>query len=76
MNNFVCRGRREEAISEDMFYARPHPDPLPRGEGTAVGHFIFCGSFSSRWPISIRQETGSVSPSSGGEGRGGGGRYN
>jgi len=36
---------------------RPHPDPLPRGEGTAVGYFIFCESFLAagrarfaRWP--------------------------
>jgi hypothetical protein len=36
-----------------MFNARPHPYPLPRGEGIAVGRFNFCESFARRWPVSI-----------------------
>ena len=46
-----------------MFNARPHPDPLPRGEGTAVGHFNFCESCASRWPSLFCQDAASVSPS-------------
>ena len=30
-----------KALNQIMFYARPHPNPLPRGEGTAVGRFKF-----------------------------------
>ena len=59
-----------------MFNARPHPDPLPRGEGTAAGCVSFFASRSSRWLLSICQEAGSVSPSPWGEGRGEGGCYN
>jgi hypothetical protein len=59
-----------------MFYAHPHPDPLRRGEGAAVVHFIFCESFSGCRPHPIYQVTGSVSPSPWGEGRGEGGCYN
>ncbi len=54
----------------------PHPDPLPLGEGTAVGRSFICVSLSSRWPISFSRDAGSVSPSPWGEGRGEGGRIN
>jgi len=40
MKTSFCSSRREEAHSK-MFYARPHPGPLPQGEGTAVGRFEF-----------------------------------
>ena len=46
-----------------LINAHPHPNPLPRGEGTAVAHFIFHKSFSSRWQRSVCQIAGSVSPS-------------
>jgi hypothetical protein len=56
------------------FDARPHPNPLPRGEGTGSGParwFVnFCGQSSRR----SSDETANVSPSPGGEGRGEGKR--
>jgi hypothetical protein len=54
--------------------ARPHPDPLPRGEGTAVDGFEFREELLGRWLLSICLKAGSVSPSPWGEGRGEGGR--
>ena len=45
MNIYFCSSRREEAHSKILFNARPHPNPLPRGDGTAVGYFIFIGVF-------------------------------
>jgi len=57
-----------KALLGKMLYGRPHLDPLPRGEGTAVGHFIIFAIFSSRWPRSIGQATGSVFSSPWGEG--------
>jgi hypothetical protein len=56
--------------------ARPHPNPLPRGEGIAVVYSIFRECFSSRWPRSVCQMAGSVSPSPWGEGRGEAGCHN
>jgi hypothetical protein len=50
-----------------MFNARPHPNPLPRGEGIAVDPFIFCGRFTRRLPVSICRISGNVSSSSWGE---------
>ena len=41
MRTFSCSSRREEDHSKIMFCAHPHPDPLPQGEGTAVGRFEF-----------------------------------
>ena len=61
-------------FSNKMFNARPHSNPLPQGEGTAVAHLIFHKSFSSRWQRSVCQIAGSVSPSPWGEGRGEGDR--
>ena len=44
--------------------ARPHPDPLPRGEGTAVGRINFYERFARRWPVSICriQENSRIEP--------------
>jgi hypothetical protein len=56
------------------FDARPHPDPLPRGEGTATERLLLFGRSSrqpSRW---LPSETAHGSPSPGGEGRGEGER--
>jgi len=75
MKTFLFNSRRAEAHSIKIIYVRPHPDPLPRGEGTAVLDSVYCGSSLSRWLISICRWTGSVSPSPWGEGRGEGGRY-
>jgi hypothetical protein len=63
-----------KTLNTNLIDARPHPDPLPLGEGTADGCFILRGSFSSRRPLSFCQGAGSVSPSPWGEGRGEGGR--
>jgi hypothetical protein len=51
MKILSCSSRCEEAHFSIMFYARPHPNPLPppslrygatsRGEGTAVACFEF-----------------------------------
>jgi len=46
------------AISSD---ARPHPNPLPRGEGTAVAKAVIDGRLISRWPLSLCHRTGIVS---------------
>ena len=68
--------------------ARPHPDPLPRGEGTAMDVFgEFQNCFCSRRPFGFGNHcsapTGSpeqfvnrrmILPLPGGEGRGEGGR--
>jgi hypothetical protein len=43
-----------------VFYARPHPGLLPRGEGIAVARFWFCGwvsGKSSRWFVQQRRRT-------------------
>jgi len=57
-----------------MFNDRPHPDPLPRGEGTAAvrfGGFVNAISKPAAWFI---QDAAKDSPSPGGEGRGEDGR--
>ncbi len=61
--------------SNRWYHARPHPDPLPRGEGTALASLPI---FRSRWccpPTHVWAATADDSPSPGGEGRGEGGRY-
>lgn len=55
--------------------ARPHPTPLPRGEGKAVVRAPFFANLfhqSHRW---FANETTSGSPSAGGEGWGEGERF-
>jgi hypothetical protein len=48
----------------------PHPDPLPRGEGTAIAAFVFLEKSSGKSNAWIFQKTGNDSPSPLGEGRG------
>jgi hypothetical protein len=36
-----------------LFYARPHPDPLPRGEGTAAVHVVKSRLPESSFPSSV-----------------------
>ena len=52
-----------------------HPDPLPRGEGTAVGRCWFCGALSGKSSRGFSSEAKSDSPSPWGEGRGEGELY-
>ena len=76
MRTLSGSSRREEAHSKNLLNARPHPDPLPRGEGIAVAPFVFCEKLSgksSRWCF---VEVANDSPSPWGEGRGEGGRWN
>jgi hypothetical protein len=54
--------------------ARPHPDPLPRGEGTAKAHTRFFGRLFGQSSRGFTIKTASDSPSPWGEGRGEGGR--
>jgi len=56
------------------FDAPPHPNPLPRGEGTAIGHIHLCEGASSKSSRRFSRETEHISPSPGGEGRGEGER--
>jgi hypothetical protein len=49
--------------------ARPQPDLLPRGEGTATAHFWFCGGLSGKFSHRYSGEMADVSPSPWGEGR-------
>jgi len=64
------RGRRKE-----WFDARPHPNPLPRGEGTAVGGSAPVQSASGQYRRRFSKATANGAPSPGGEGRGEGGRF-
>jgi hypothetical protein len=75
MKTFFRSSRREEAHFK-MFHARPHPDPLPQGEETAIVRFDFCGKLSGESSRTIFFGTANVSPSPWGEGRGEGGRCN
>ena len=76
MTTLFCSSRHKEAHSKKMFNARPHPNPLPRGEGTAIADFFFYGSSFGKYSRTIFFETASVSPSPWGEGWGEGGCYN
>jgi hypothetical protein len=55
---------------------RPHPGPLPRGEGAANVRFAFCRKSSVQSSRTLFRGTAYDSPSPGGEGRGEGGRNN
>ena len=55
--------------------ARPHHNPLPRGEGTGSVNALGFVCFFSQSSRSFSTETAGVSPSPGGEGRGEGERF-
>ncbi len=57
---------------QEMFNARPHPGPLPQGEGTGSERFLIFGRTSCESGHKFSRETANASPSPGGEG----GRYN
>ena len=63
-------------LGHRMFNAPPHPNPLPRGEGTAESRFDDFGSPLGKSSRGFSRETANGSPSPGGEGRGEGGRSN
>jgi hypothetical protein len=52
---------------------RPHPGPLPRGEGVTEEQFQFCAESHHQSNRRLLRETANVSPSPRGEGRGEGG---
>ncbi len=79
--------RFPEDFSEVSVYARPHPGPLPRGEGVrrrGAGKFlgfhcrhrfqVIGGGMCDNSAHDIAQNPANDSPSPGGEGRGEGGR--
>src|SRR5487761_2729038 len=55
-----------------VFYARPHPDLLPRGEEIAGARFWFCGGAAGQSSRGFSKTAANVSPSLG-EGRDEGG---
>lgn len=57
-----------------MFDARPHPNPLPRGEGNDGGAFSNFQSTCYSYPLTDTRVAADDSPSPRGEGRGEGGR--
>ena len=59
-----------------VLQVRPHPDPLPRGEGTAIGHTDWLLSRQAFLRQSPYRAPENNSPSLGGEGRGEGERIN
>jgi hypothetical protein len=65
-----------KTICGNLCYVRPHPDPLPRGEGTAIDSFATYESLFGKSSHMESFETANVSPSPWGEGRGEGGLCN
>ena len=63
-----------KTFSGNLFYARPHPGPLPREEGIAVARFDICEKSFSKSSRTKFFGTENDSPSPWGEGRGEGGR--
>jgi hypothetical protein len=57
-----------------LFHARPHPDLLPREEGTAFARFAFSAGRPANPVARIFKPTANGSPSPWGEGRDEGGR--
>jgi len=60
--------------SKTVSLVRPHPDPLPRGEGTAIGHSDLLQNRRTFLRQSSYRAPENNSPSPGGEGWGEGGR--
>ncbi|TAK99516.1 MAG: tetratricopeptide repeat protein [Verrucomicrobia bacterium] len=65
-----------QAAGENLLNARPHPGPLPRGEGESSSASSEIVSGSSGGSLTSKKETPTVIPSLGGEGQGEGGRSN
>ena len=63
------------SLKQRMVNARPHPSPLPRGEGTGCERFLIFGRTPRKSSREFSREAANGSPSPGGEGRGEG-RYN
>jgi hypothetical protein len=53
-----------------VFNARPHPNPLPRGEGTNGDVFVNFRSVNCSYPLTESQVTAYDSSSPGGRGPG------
>jgi hypothetical protein len=57
-----------------LLNARPHPGPLPRGEGESFTVSVANLRLDLRGALSVQTERPNAVPSSGGEGQGEGGR--
>ncbi len=62
-------------VANDLCNARPHPGPLPRGEGESYAVSLVNLRLDSREAITNYREHSQAIPSPGGEGQGEGGRY-
>lgn len=62
-------------VVKSLCNARPHPDPLPRGEGESFAVSLVNRRLDSRGAITNYRERSQAVPSPGGEGQGEGGRY-
>jgi hypothetical protein len=60
---------------KSMFNTRPHPGPLPRGEGESLAASLINGWLDSRGAIADYRNRSLAVPSPGGEGQGEGGRH-
>src|SRR5437868_6202280 len=65
----------EKPLREIVILNRLHPNPLPRGEGTAIEASLLSENPAGKPSAAILQPSESVSPSPVGEGRGEGGRF-
>jgi hypothetical protein len=57
------------ALMEFVFYARPHPDLLPRGEGTAIERFLVYERVSGKSNGQMFTKAVDISPTPRGGGR-------
>jgi hypothetical protein len=55
-------------VEESALNNRPHPGPLPRGEGAAGGCFVICGRTSGKSSGAEFRVTANPPTSPGGEG--------